>query len=61
MSNIITLGFHDDRNRVLTEDDFKLSVLENDNRREFQFLPKNSQYWIFGIDVINAAIFTYYR
>ena len=61
MSNIITLGFHDDRNRVLTEDDFKLSVLENDNRREFQSLPKNSQYWICGIDVINAAIFTYYR
>ena len=61
MSNIISLGFHDDRNSIPTENDFKLSVLEDNNRREFQSLPKNSQYWLCGIGVINAAIFTYYR
>ena len=61
MSNIISLGFHDDGNSIPTENDFKLSVLENDKRREFQSLPKNSQYWLCGIGVINAAIFTYYR
>ena len=61
MSNIISLGYHDDRKSSPTESDFELSVLENYNRRQFQSMPNNSQYWLFGIGLMNGAIFTHYR
>ena len=61
MSNIISLGYHDDRNSSRTESEFGLSVLENYNRRQFHSMPNNSQYWLFGTGLINAAIFTHYR
>ena len=61
MSNIISLGYHDDRNSSPTESDFEFSVLENYNRRQFHSMPNNSQYWLFGTGLINAAIFTHYR
>ena len=61
MSNIISLGYHDDGNSSPKESDFELSVLEDYNRRQFQSMPNNLQYWLFGIGLINAAIFTHYR
>ena len=61
MSNIISLGYHDDISSSRTESEFELSVLENYNRRQFESLPNNSQYWLFGIGLMNAAIFTHYR
>ena len=61
MSNKISLGYHDDRHSTPTERDFQLSILENYNRPQFDSLPKNSQYWLFGIGLINAVVFTHYR